>query len=64
VYIFVLTVLDEDAVEIVNEEEFLRVKVNQEDNETEAEAVDKPDMLLAQVEANKGIGGVAKGKHK
>ena len=72
-------VQDEDAVEIVNEEDFFDVEVNQEDNkedesvsesEEEAEAEEEPNVLLAQVEVNKRmrvsntmIGEIRKGKY-
>jgi len=54
-------VQDEDAAEIVNEELFFEVEVNQEENNEEsesesqevAEAEEEPNVLLAQVEVNK-----------
>jgi len=54
-------VQDEDAAEIVNEELFFEIEVNQEENNEEsesesqevAEAEEEPNVLLAQVEVNK-----------
>ena len=71
-------VQDEDAAEIVNEELFFEVEVNQEENNEEsdseseevAEAEEEPNVLLAQVEVNKRIrvsntmiGEIRKGKY-
>ena len=69
---------DEDAAEIVNEELFFEVEVNQEENNEESdseseeveEAEEEPNVLLAQVEVNKRIrvsntmiGEIKKGKY-